>query len=233
MTPPRRALPLILMALPSLAARPAAGADASLMAEGWRCLDVPGRAAARFVGRPDGTVVMTAESAVGFLLRSTRPDEAPRDGYSLAWRWRVLAAPAPSDAATIGADDRPSSVHVLYAGAARGGGFGAVLRRGLRAGLLASAFSGRVLTYVWGGRAPPGTVTANPHIAPDGVLIVLRGPEAPFGRWHDERVDPAADYRAAFGEVAPLPTHLALSADTDDLGGVAMAEVQAPRFLPL
>jgi hypothetical protein len=233
MTTPRRALPLILMVLPSLAARPAAGADALLMSEGWSCLDVPGRSAARFVRRPQGTVVMTAESAVGFLLRSIRPDEVPGDGYRLAWRWRVLAAPAPSDAATIGADDRPAGVHVLFAGAGRGGGIGAMLRRGLRAGLLGGAFSGRVLTYVWGGRAPPGTVTANPHIAPDGVLIVLRGPEAPFGPWHDERVDPAADYRAAFGEAPPPPTHLALSADTDDLGGVAVVEVQAPHFLPM
>lgn len=232
MTIPRRALPLILTVLPALAARPAAGADASLTADGWRRLDVPGRAAARFIGRPPGTVVVTAEGAVGFLLRPTGPDEIPGGGYRLAWRWRVLAAPAPSDAATIGTDDRPASVHLLFAGAARGGGIGAVLRRRLRAGLLGAAFSGRVLTYVWGGRAPPGTVAANPHIAPDGVLIVLRGPEAPFGSWHDERVDPAADYRAAFGEAAPLPTHLALSADTDDLGGLAVVEIQAPRFLP-
>ncbi|WPB86446.1 DUF3047 domain-containing protein [Sediminicoccus rosea] len=231
MTTPRRTLPLILLS--SLAARPAAGADASLMAEGWSCLDVPGRTPTRFVGRPQGTVVMTAESAVGFLLRPTRPDELLGGDYRLAWRWRVLAAPAPSDAATIGADDRPASVHLLFAGAGRGGGLGAALRRRLRAGLLGSAFSGRVLTYVWGGRAPPGTVSANPHIAPDGALIVLRGPEAPLRAWHDEKVDPAADYRAAFGEVAPPPTHLALSADTDDLGGVAVAEVQAPRFLPL
>jgi hypothetical protein len=198
---------------------------------GWQRLDVPGRAPARFCLLPDGVVTIDAERAVGFLLRPIAPGEVPSRAYRMVWRWRVLIAPPASDATAIGADDRPASLHLLFAGAGSGGGLGAVLRRGLRRSLLGSAFSGRALSYVWGGRAPAGTVMPNPHLAPDGILLVRRGPEAPLGVWFDEQVDPAADYRAAFGEAAPMPTHLALSADTDDLGGRAAVELLPPRFV--
>ena len=62
--------------------------------------------------------------------------------------------------------------------------------------------------------------------------MVLRAAEAPLGRWLTETVDPAADYRQAFGREAPAPTHIALSADTEDSGGCALAQVDMPRFVP-
>ncbi len=198
---------------------------------GWQRLDVPGRAPVRFCLLSDGVVTIDAERAVGFLLRPIAPGEVPSPGYRMVWRWCVMATPPASDATAIGADDRPASVHLLFAGAGSGGGLGAVLRRGLRRGLLGSAFSGRALSYVWGGRAPAGTVMPNPHLAPDGILLVRKGPDAPLGTWCDERVDPASDYRAAFGDAAPPPTHLALSADTDDLGGRAAVALLPPRFV--
>ncbi len=225
MSTPRRRL---VQALAVVTMPPLVKPAPALEAAGWQVIEVPGRAAARFALRQDGVIGITAESAVGFLLRPIAGGEVPPGAYRLAWRWRVLQAPPASDASSIGADDRPASVHLLFAGSGNGGGFGAMLRRGLRRGLLGSAFSGRALSYVWGGRQAAGSVMINPHLAPDGLLLVRRGPEAPLGVWFHERVDPAADYRAAFGEAAPPPTHLALSADTDDLGGRAEVELLPP-----
>jgi len=226
---PRRLLPAVL-ALPAARARAEVAAPA-LAAAGWRGIAVPNRDAARFTLGAEGVIAVAAQDAVGFLLRPIAPGEVPPGRALLRWDWRVLAAPPPSDALRIGADDRPAGLHLLFAGAGRGGGLGAVLRRGLRRGMMGEAFGGRVLSYVWGGRAAAGSVLPNPHLEPDGVLLVRRGAEAPLGSWFEERVDFAADYRAAFGAAAPPPTHLALSADTDDQGGRALAEWRAPGFV--
>lgn len=216
MIPARRAL---LLALPASTAR-AEALDPRLVAAGWRFRGVPRRAAARFGLGPEGEITVLAENAVGFLARDFAPPPGP-----LTWRWRVDAAPPPSDPGQKGRDDRPLAVHVLFADQAPGPF--AAMRRWMAGALLPEGFTGRVLTYLWGG-APAGTRLPNPYAPRDGALICLRGPEAPLGTWIAERVDPVADFRAAFGADAPPVTHLALSADTDDQGGTARARIHPP-----
>ena len=46
-----------------------------------------------------------------------------------------------------------------------------------------------------------------------------------------ERVDIAQDYRESFGEDAPDPTQIAISADTDDTGSTSRGFVAALAFL--
>lgn len=192
----------------------------------WRVAAVPGQPVARFAWAAGEAVQAVADGAVGFLLRPVAPAELPAGAWRLAWRWRVDAAPPPTDPAVAGADDRPAAVHVLFPDPAGG------VRRWLRARALGAAFAGRAVTYMWGGTAPAGTTLPNPHLVGDGVLVVRRDASALLGVWQDELADPAADYRAAFGTAAPVPSHLALSTDTDDRGGRAIAWIAAPRFRP-
>ena len=217
----RRQLPLLFVPLTAARAGMA----------GWTFIGVPGRADARFEGAADGAIRMKADTAVGFLQRPLQAVEIPTGAYRLVWRWKVVQAPPPSDLTDTAADDRPAAVHLLFASAA-GGGLVNTMLRGMRGAVMGRAFSGRALTYVWGGRLPRGTVMPNPHLRDDGVLLIRRGPEAPLGAWQQEATDPAGDYRAAFGTEAPVPTHIALSIDTDDAGGRAEAEIVPPRFLP-
>lgn len=211
----RRAM--LLLAVPGVAH--AQTLDPALVAAGWR-LEVPrGKAPARFTSDGSGAVAITAEGAVGFLIRPLEPGSG-----RLGWRWRLDATPALHGSEARGSD-RPVAVHVLFAGA--GGG----LWRALRGAMGPAELSGRALTYVWSG-SPAGAFFPNPYGPRDGWLRVLRGAEAPLGRWLDEAVDVAADYRAAFGGEAPAPTHVALSADTDDRGGLARVLVTPPRWLP-
>lgn len=209
-----------LLALCSLAPSAAqAQALAPRLAEaGWRLQAVRGRAVAQFGLDEAGAITITAQDAVGFLIRPF-PGPAGR----LAWRWRVESAAAPSDAGARGADDRSAAIHVLFA-STQGG-----LLSAMRRGLTPDGMAGRGLTYCWGG-GPRGHRLPNPYAPRDGAIIILRGPEAPLATWLPEEVNVAADYRTAFGEAAPDVTHLALSADTDDRGGLAVARILPPAW---
>ncbi|MBS7788531.1 DUF3047 domain-containing protein [Roseococcus sp. SDR] len=218
MTSRRGALGLPLAAL---LARPRTAAaeplDPRLSGAGWRLQPVRGRAVAHFAWDEAGSITVTARDAVGFLLRPF-----PGPPGRLAWRWRVESAAPPSDAAIRGADDRSAAVHVLFAAS----GPLSFMRRGLTP----EGMAGRGLTYCWGG-GPPGRRLPNPYAPRDGAVIILRGTEAPLATWLEEVVDVAADHRLAFGEEAPAVTHIALSADTDDRGGLAVARIMPPRWL--
>jgi hypothetical protein len=211
----RRVALSLPLALP-LAAR-AQALDPGLAEAGWRLQPVRGRAVAQFALEEAGVVRITAQDSVGFLLRPF-----PGQPGRLGWRWRVESAAAPSDASARGADDRSAALHVLFAAT----GVLSFMRRGLTP----EGMAGRGLTYCWGG-GPPGLRLPNPYAPRDGALIILRGAEAPLATWLEEGVDVAADYAAAFRETPPAVTHLALSADTDDLGGRAVVRITPPRWL--
>src|SRR5262249_22682438 len=84
------------------------------------------------------------------------------------------------------------------------------------------------ITYMWGGTARAGTRLANPYAPSDGTIVVLRDGGTPLGPWLSERADLFADYAAAFGTPPPVPTHVAISADTDDLGHRSLGYVAYP-----
>jgi pyruvate/2-oxoacid:ferredoxin oxidoreductase beta subunit len=49
-------------------------------------------------------------------------------------------------------------------------------------------------------------------------MIVLRNATDSVGNWVEEKRNLAADFRAAFGDVAPVVTGVAIAADTDQTG---------------
>lgn len=191
----------------------------------WRLVPVPGKRPARAWREPDGSIALEAEGAVGFLVRPLLPEEAAAP--VLAWSWRVDEAPPPTDLATRGGDDRPAALHLAYASS----GLGGLLARGLGDALGLGPLSGRLMTYAWGGIAPSGTVLATPGGGGRAMLRVQRGPEAPLRTWLEEVAEPAAEFLLAFRTAPPAPTHLLLSADTDDRGGRALARFRDPAFL--
>lgn len=212
---PRRAALGLTFAVPPAAH--AQALDPRLTEAGWRLQPVRGRAVARFMLDEAGVVTITARDSVGFLIRPF-PGPAGR----LAWHWRLESAAPPSDAGARGADDRSAALHVLFAAS---GPFAFMHR-----GLTPEGMAGRGLTYCWGG-GPRGRRLPNPYAPSDGAIIILRGAEAPLASWQEEVVDVASDYSLAFGGAAPAVTHLALSADTDDRGGLAVARITPPRWL--
>ncbi len=205
-----------------------ANASAASTPEGWTTLTLPGKAATRFTRAEDGSIAIKADNSAAFLFRTVPEDDAMR--RFLTWRWRVDAAMAPTDLALKGADDRPLALHVFFPADPDRQSVWQKLAQGLRAKVAGAPFSGKVLTYVWGGTQPNGARLANPYLKSDGMVVVLRSGRTAQGTWLTEKIDFAADFENAFGYRPPKPAYIALSADADDTAGRSMGAVADIRF---
>lgn len=223
--PSRRAAALTLAAAMSLAmltsGAPKAAESLLETRSPWRTLDVPGETAATFAFLTGGEVVGRAEAAVGFLYRPVETTTT-----ELVWTWRVDEAPPPAPQFTAERDDRPAAVHLWLAkpdvSPTLFGGF---------AEFLGYPRVTHVLTYVWGGPADGPITGANPYHG-RGRVMVLQSAATPLGAWRMERRTIAADLRAAFGDDVALRhlQYVALSIDTDDLGGRASTRFRGLMF---
>lgn len=194
-------------------------ADLLRDASAWRFVGAPGTPAAEF-DFEDGGLSVRAENAVGFLYRPVS------DAKTLVWRWRVDQPIPPSDQAEKGADDRAVAVHLW---------FNTGRSEDLVFGPLTRAYGypriTHLITYVWGGSRPRGSVVVNPYYD-RGVVIVLRPGETPLRAWTMERRDIQADLLEAFGGAVRLDdlAFVAVSADTDHLRERAAARVADLRL---
>ncbi len=209
-------LAFVLLAAPGLSL----AVQAANAFDDWELLTLPDKTPAEFT--PFGATGLRIDSdrSVAFLYT-----EMTREGGKrLSWRWRVDKSPPPAPQDQVGRDDRPLAIHFWFPKPPEERSF---------FDDLGSVFGypaiGRVMTYVWGGTETRGATMDHPHFA-DGRLIILRGPEAAVGTWYDEAIDLTADYRRAFGEAPPDRLYLAISADSDDLGGKSSAMVDGLRW---
>lgn len=189
--------------------------------EDWSRLTLPDKAAASFTALGKEGLRIESKDSIGFLYTEVGQTK----GKHLLWRWRVDQAPPASPQDRVGQDDRPLAVHIWFPLPPEERSFFERL-----GGVFGYPSIGRVITYVWGGTKARGTTINHPHFD-EGVLIVLRGSDAKNGAWYRERIDVAADYRRAFGEEPPARVYLAISADSDDRGGMSSARLEALRWV--
>ena len=106
------------------------------------------------------------------------------------------------------------------------------MKRPLVESLAGEEAPGRVLRYVFCGAHRAGRHGREPLSRRCRVIKVLRPADSPTGEWLEERVDLAADYRAAFGEAPSDPSQLAIQADTDNTDSTSRALVADLAFVP-
>lgn len=187
----------------------------------WETIGVPGQAKTQFEVKSDGSLSVISENSVAFRYK-----ELETSGEKLTWRWRVDAMGPPSDPMQVGADDRPIAVHLW---------FPEQDDQTSLFGVLAELFGypevGNALTYTWGGSATHPRTMPNPHLTEGkGALIVLQTDASATGEWTQETIDFQEDFRNAFGKEAPKPSHIAISGDSDDLGGYREGRIADLRF---
>ncbi len=190
-----------------------AGLDAAglLEAAGWQHGTWPGIAPASWRPLPGGGVAVEGMGQGSFVWRSLGGAAG-----CLGWRWRVAEGPPPMDLTRRGTD-RALSVTVGFAGFPPG----ATAVQRTRHAVAQAAAGGRplprsVLVYVWGGTAQQSGFFPSPYAHGLAKIRILRPADAPRGVWAEERVDLAADWRAAFGGEPPPVTEIAITTDVDD-----------------
>lgn len=190
-------------------------------AAGWQHLTFRKLRPTRFALGAAGTIDIVADRSSSILYRSARIDPAatPR----LSWRWRVDAGVGPTDLAKKGGDDRSLAVLVGFAFDRAHATTGEVARHRFETMIAGAQPPGVVIFYVWGG-AEAGRTLRSPYRR-NNHLIVLRDAAAPTGRWLDESVDVADDYRRIIGHRAPSIVQLGLCSDSDDSGTIVRGAV--------
>lgn len=212
-----------------------AGIGPGLEGEGWKELTFENKDPNSFSAVEGGAGVrVEGRGTVSVLYRPLEADLAATP--VLAWRWRVDAAPPPTDLARKGGEDRALALYVAFAhDPARAGPVERLRRAAARAAASATGgrpLPGRLLVYTWGGDGKARGWFDNPYLEGFSKMRVLRGPDAPLGTWLEERVDLVADHREAFGHPPTRPTELSLSCDSDDTGVPVAGAVADVAFRP-
>jgi hypothetical protein len=239
------ALPLALLAALLGGAAEPLPTPPMLAEAGWRMGAWHGMAPARFDPMPPRVRSAAGEAWAllpGVLLRA----EPGEGGFvwrrlagppgCLAWRWRVDAGPPPTDLTRRGGEDRAISISVGFDGWPPEAGAWARARHAAAQAALGDGqpLPRSMLIYVWGGTGrEPAPFFASPWLGGIGQVRVLRPADAPRGVWLEERVDLAAEWRAAFGAEGPPPLiKISIGTDTDDTRSRVHAAVADLRLGP-
>ncbi len=217
----------IVAALPPNTA--SAFVDKALQAAGWREIGFKNMQENRFRARPDETIEVSSRDSVSLLQRSVMTDIKRRP--ILHWQWRMVKSAPPTDLSKKGGDDRSLAIYVTFPFVESEATFLERIERKIVEATAGKDAPGRVLMYVWGGDNDDGVFIPNPYFGNSGLMKILRSSKTHNGRWFTEDINIRDDYRHAFGSEAPNPTHLAISADTDDTNSSSMGFVMGLEFL--
>jgi hypothetical protein len=187
--------------------------------QGWILTKIPSipRATRFDLVRGDGGTILRARADSAAASLTHKLGVYPGTTPGLNWRWKVSRVLDRADLGSKSGDDYAARIYVFFDyDIARL----TLLQRAQLA--LAKAFHGvdlptATLCYVWDNRHPPGTTAWSAYSDLVRMIVVESG-TGKAGRWITESRNVSADFRAAFGEEAPLITGVALAADTDNTG---------------
>lgn len=211
----------------SAAAR--AGIEPGLSQSGWSELTFKDKEPNSFTAA-EGGVRVESNKTVSLIYQ---PVQANINATPvLTWRWRVDAAPPPTDLTKKGGDDRAIALYVAFVYEPERAGFIEKAKRAAASITSDRPLPGRVLIYTWGGNGSANGWFDNPYLSSFSKMKVLRGPEAPLQTWIDERVDLVADHQEAFGYPPSQPTELSVSCDSDDTKVRVVSYIADINFQP-
>lgn len=190
---------------------------------------LPGTASGTAFGNAPASGIRVRGQAAGGFVRRALSGAA----QCLSWRWRVDAGPPATALNRRGGDDRALAISVGFAGWPTHASLWQRAQYGFAQAAAGDHTLPRsVLIYTWGGTGQEPRPFPSPYLAGLGQVRVMQPAAAPRGRWIEQRVDLAADWRATFGGDPPSLLELSISADTDDTGSLLDAAVEGIRFAP-
>jgi hypothetical protein len=225
----------LLPALALGAAEPPAFSDASNaggLPTGWQPFNPSAKAKpTRYALVRDGDAMVVradADASMSGLVHPLRIDLA--ETPLIQWRWRIERPLKTADMTTKAGDDYAARLYVLFDYDVARLSFLTRTKLKLAKTLYGVEVPAAALNYVWDNRQPVGSIQANAYTDRARMVVVESGADK-AGLWVTETRDLAADFRAAFGEEAPLVTGVAIATDTDNTGERVTAWYGDIRFL--
>ena len=157
---------------------------------------------------------IVSDGTVSLLWRAV--PESLRGAQAASWAWTVQQSVPPTDLGLKGGDDRNIALYFVYTTAENAANINPN-----RAAKLLRDKNTTALVYVWGGDKDRGTVMQSPY-HPGLRTFIRRG--AGTGQ-HQESVDLASDYRAAFGTGPGVLIGVGVTADADDTNTFIRAQL--------
>ena len=138
------------------------------------------------------------------------------------WSWWVAGPVAGGDLSRKEGDDFAARVYVNFRFEPSRAGIFHRLRQRVAGRRFGGEAPGKALVYVWGNRAPKGTVVRSAYTDQAALIVVRNGSEGAELWWTEER-DFRADFLEAFGHDPPGLHSVAIMTDADDTGATATA----------
>lgn len=191
---------------------------------GWEMLTFENKKPSSFAGTDDGTIEVVSNSSVSVLFHTLPKDldaTAP-----LSWQWKVTETPGATDLTKKGGDDRPLALYLSYPYNPASATMTQKLQRILVEKTKGPDAPGKVLQYVWGGKADSPAVFNSPYMGSSGPVLIKKPGDKTSNSFIAEQVDPAMDYHRIFGEKPLPPMQVAIVSDSDDTGSIARAAIR-------
>jgi hypothetical protein len=170
----------------------------------------------------NGRTVLRADSqaSASGLVRNMRmnPNEFP----VLTWDWKISNTVVNGDVTKKSGDDYAARIYITFSEDPGRLSFFQRTKMSAVKMLYGKTPPSAALAYVWGNRAPVGSVHPNPYT--DRVrMIVVESGRTRVNQWRSARRDIVDDFRRAFGNDPPAITGIAVMVDTDNTGESATA----------
>lgn len=191
-------------------------AGASVPADGWHPVLLPGKAPTRYaVTQKDGRWAVSARADSSASMWRRRVSVAPEQLGQARFAWWVDSLPAGAHVGDVEQEDAAARVIFAFEGDLE-----RLSPRNRAMFDLARALTGEyppyaTLMYVWDTRAPVGSVVVNPRTDRVRKIVLDSGP-AELGRWREHRRQLAEDFRRAFGEEPGRLVGIAVMTDGDN-----------------
>jgi len=170
----------------------------------------------------DGRQIIEAESE-GSASGLIRPlDLDPKIYRTLSWCWKVKGIIKKGDVRTKAGDDYAARIYVTFKFDPDRASFFEAAKF-----LTYKLFYGEyppkaALNYVWANRMQVGEMVPNAYTE-RAMMIAVESGEEKVGQWRCEKRNLFEDYQAAFGEMPPYISGIAVMTDTDNTGESARA----------
>jgi hypothetical protein len=169
-----------------------------------------------------GRTVLQADSQASASGLVRKVDADPKNYPMLAWEWKVNRVIAKGDVTRKSGDDYPARIYVTFAEDPEDLSFFQRTRLAAVRMVYGKTPPSAVLAYVWGNRAPVGTIHPNPYTDRVQMIVVESGP-VHLNRWRMYRRNIVEDFRRAFAKDPPRLSGVAVMTDTDNTGESATA----------